>query len=131
MVAAGVCVVTPFCALVTKERGQYGNPRSMLTCLNSLRLEAGDSRLPDESPRTGGEGALVQCCGGCDAELQLTEIMLRPVHFECVDFLGADIACDKGRIVGSKTKPGCGPSVEQRSGFLKIHYLFNLSIAHP
>ena len=58
--------------------------------------------------------------------------MLRPVHFECVDFLGADIACDKGRgIVGSKAKPGCGPSVEQRSGFLKIHYLFNLSIAHP
>jgi hypothetical protein len=57
--------------------------------------------------------------------------MLRPVHFECVDFLGADIACDKERIVGSEAKPGSEPSVEQSSGFLKIHYLFNLSIAHP
>jgi hypothetical protein len=35
-----------------------------------------------------------------------TPIMLRPVHFECVDFLGADIACDQGRIVGSEAKPG-------------------------
>jgi hypothetical protein len=58
-------------------------------------------------------------------------IMLRPVHFECVDFLAADIACDKGGIVGSEAKPGCELSVGQRSGFLKIHYLFNLSIAHP
>ena len=28
-------------------------------CLNALRLEAGDSRLQDESPRTGGKGTLV------------------------------------------------------------------------
>ena len=32
--------------------------------------------------------------------------MLRPVHIQRVDFLGADIACDKGRIVGSEAKPG-------------------------
>jgi hypothetical protein len=46
--------------VVTKDGAGYGNPRLRLTCLNSLRLEAGDSRLQNESPRPkGGKGTLV------------------------------------------------------------------------
>jgi hypothetical protein len=46
--------------LVTKDRGRLRQPSFKLKCLNLLRLEAGDSRLQNESPWTkGGEGALV------------------------------------------------------------------------
>ena len=40
-----------------------GNPRPRLKCLNCLRLEAGDSRLPDESPGTKGGQRDSRPCG--------------------------------------------------------------------
>jgi hypothetical protein len=38
--------------MVTKDGAGYGNPRLRLTCLNHIRLEAGDSSLQNESPQT-------------------------------------------------------------------------------
>ena len=46
------------------------------------------------------------------------KLTLRPVHVECVDFLGADIAGDKGRIVGSNAKPGPESPPQQMSSLL-------------
>jgi hypothetical protein len=49
-----MALLPPFRAVVTKEGRATGNPHLASRVLKSVELEAGDSRLPDESPRSGG-----------------------------------------------------------------------------
>jgi hypothetical protein len=43
------------CSWLPKMAAGYGNPRSRLTCLNFLRLEAADSRLQTRVPEPKGK----------------------------------------------------------------------------
>ena len=56
---------------------------------------------------------------------------LRPVYFERIDFLGADITGKQGRVVRSKSKPSRKRSGGQASDILYVDYVLNLSIAQP
>ena len=57
--------------------------------------------------------------------------VLRPVYFERIDFLGADITGKQERVVRSKSKPSPKRSDGQASEILFVDYVLNLAIAQP